>query len=120
MEGNQMKRTLLAFALLAATAFPAERHLWLLTQTNVTGLPQTNTAATLYGVQVFCGSDDPAVTGWDIAISVLMPNGEHRTFTGQLKRRTDGPDTPYSDIWVAWVGERMDFTVERLEVTPHV
>ncbi len=88
---------LLATPLLAADV----RFTWLPTQTNVPGVEQTTTPATLYGVQVFMDSDNQKVTEFHVTLTVRV-EGEIRVITGTVTRSGKAGEVRYSSAWVAY------------------
>ncbi len=114
----KIKRLILASLILAGAVAAADRSMWLLTMTNIPGVPETSTPVTQYGVQVFLGSDDPLTVGWDVSLEVQLGDGSVVTFSGyQIRNRDAAPDAVFSDIWVAWIGPDVDFKVLKLTVT---
>lgn len=88
---------MLAAPLLAADV----RFTWLPTQTNVPGVEQTATPATLYGVQVFMDSDNQKVTEFHVTLTVRV-EGEIRVITGTISRVGKGEGVRYSSAWVTY------------------
>ena len=116
-----MKAILTSLACLLLTvhtvaAGAPSRHLWLLTATNVPGVPGMQTPETQYGVQVFCGSANTDVAGWRVTVRVAGADGAPLTFTQDLMR-TAVADRGYSDVAVFWIGPNPSFLVNNVQVT---
>ena len=109
----------LALLLIAAAgiAQAADVHFtWLMTATNVPGVPDTQTATTQYGVQVFIDSDNPNVTEFQVTMVVQLSTGDIVTSTGTVPRAGKAGNVLYSTAYAAWVGPNPSFQLLSLQV----
>jgi hypothetical protein len=110
------KFTLLLIAA-AGLAPAADVHFaWLMTATNVPGVPDTQTPTTQYGVQVFMDSDNPNVTEFQITMVVQLSTGDIVTSTGTVPRVGKAANVTYSTAYAAWVGPDQNFKLLSLQV----
>jgi hypothetical protein len=109
----------LALLLIAAAGLSqaADVHFtWLMTATNVPGVPDTQTPTTQFGVQVFMDSDNPSVTEFQVTTVVQLPTGDIVTSTGSVPRVGKAGNVLYSTAYAVWVGADPNFQLLSLQV----
>jgi hypothetical protein len=111
---NKLTWLLIAAAGLAQAA--DVHYAWLMTATNVPGVPDTQTPTTQYGVQVFMDSDNPNVTEFQVTIVVQLATGDIVTSTGTVPRVGKAGNVTYSTAYAAWVGPNPNFQLLSLQV----
>jgi hypothetical protein len=112
-----MKKFMLLLIAAAGMSHAAEVHFaWLMTATNVPGVPDTATPTTQYGVEVFMDSDNPNVTEFQITVVVQLATGEIQTSTGTAVRSGKFSNVTYSTGYVQWVGPDPNFQLLSLQV----
>lgn len=111
-----LKRLLLSL-ILCASAFATERHMWLLTQTNIPGVSETATPETLYGVLVLLDSDDATVTAFDVTVRVLTETGDTLVFQTRVpKAAGKGEGVVFSTAWASYFSKGLAWSVTGVQV----
>jgi hypothetical protein len=112
-----MKKFTLLVIAAAGLAHAAEVHFtWLMTATNVPGVPETATPVTQYGVEVFMDSDNPNVTEFQVTVVVQLSTGEIAVSNGTAPRAPKQGNVAYSTAYAAWVGPSQNFQVLSIQV----
>ena len=112
-----MNKLMLLFVAAAGVSAAADVHFaWLMTATNVPGVPDTQTPTTQYGVQVFMDSDNPSVTEFQVTVVVQLSTGDIVASTGSVPRVGKAANVTYSTAYAVWVGSNPNFQLLSLQV----
>lgn len=113
----EVKKLVVLLFLVASVSLAADVHyMWLPFSSNVPGAPQSNTAVTLWGINVMMDSDNPKVNEFEVTVVTRLASGEIRTSTGRVLRDAKGANIQYSTIYSVLVDSDPMFVVLAIQV----
>jgi hypothetical protein len=106
---------LIVFSVAVCTAADV-RFTWLPFSSNVTGVPQTQTATTQYGINVLIDSDNPKVTDFQVQIAVKKADSSVKISEGTVARQAKSASVRYSTIYSVLIDSNLTFEVLAVQV----